>query len=200
MTDPACDTVWLHDRVVKFQAGDRQAADDLLRVVCGRLDRLARKMLRGYPVVRSGADTGDVVQGAAVRLSNALLTVVPASTRDFAGLAALQVRRELIDLARHHCSRGANLRVADPGTADFGTSGRESPADLELWADFHAAVEHLPDDEREVFGLLYYHGHTREQAAELLGVGERTVYRKWAAACGRLSEQLGGRFPRGESS
>jgi RNA polymerase sigma factor (sigma-70 family) len=200
MTDPACDTVWLHDRVGKLQAGDRAAADELLRAVCGRLDRLARKMLRGYPVVRSGADTGDVVQGAAVRLSNALLAVVPASTREFAGLAALQVRRELIDLARHHASRGANRRVADPGTADFGTAGGESPGELELWAAFHAAVDRLPDDEREVFGLLYYHGHTREQAAALLGVAERTVYRKWAAACGRLSEQLGGRFPQGEST
>lgn len=200
MTDPACDTVWLHDRVGKLRAGDRAAADDLMRAVCGRLDRLARKMLRGYPVVRSGADTGDVVQGAAVRLSNALLAVVPTSTREFAGLAALQVRRELIDLARHHASRGANRRVADPGTADFGTAGGESPGELELWSDFHVAVDRLPDDEREVFGLLYYHGHTRKQAAELLGVAERTVYRTWAAACERLSEQLGGRFPQGESS
>lgn len=200
MTDPACDTVWLHDRVGRLQAGDREAADELLRAVCDRLDRLARRMLRGYPLVRSGADTGDVVQGAAVRLSNALMAVVPASTREFAGLAALQVRRELIDLARHHASRGANRRVHDPGTADFGTAGGESPDELELWADFHAAVDRLPDDEREVFGLLYYHGHTRGQAAELLEVAERTVYRKWVAACGRLREQLGGRFPEGEAS
>ena len=170
MTNPACDTAWLHDRVGRFRDGDRQAADDLLRAVGGRLDRLARRMLRNYPVVRSGADTGDVVQGAAVRLARALQAVVPASTREFAGLAALQVRRELIDLARHHASRGAAARVADPATADFGTAGGESPAELELWANFHAAVDHLPDDEREVFALLYYHGQTREQAAELLGV------------------------------
>jgi len=197
MTDPACDTLWLHDRVGRMRAGDRVAADDLLRAVCGRLEQLARRMLRGYPIVRSGADTGDVVQGAAVRLTTALLAVVPASTREFAGLAAVQVRRELIDLARHHASRGANRRVADPITADFGTAGGETAAELEVWANFHAAVDHLPDDEREVFGLLYYHGHTREQAAELLGLGERTVYRRWASACGRLSERLGGRLPEG---
>ena len=64
VTDPACDTGWLHDRVNRLRAGDRAAADDLLRAVGGRLERLARRMLRGYPVVRSGADTGDV-QGEA---------------------------------------------------------------------------------------------------------------------------------------
>jgi len=45
--------------------------------------------------------------------------------------------------------------------------------------------------------LLYYHGHTRPQAAELLGVAERTVYRRWASACARLSDALGGHLPQG---
>ncbi len=197
MTDPACDTGWLHDRVSRLRVGDRAAADDLLRAVGGRFERLARRMLRGYPVVRSGADTGDVTQGAALRLAKALTAVAPASTREFAGLAALQVRRELIDLARHHSSRGGAARVSDPVTADFGTAGGESPAELELWANFHAAVDHLPDDEREVFALLYYHGQTREQAAVFLGVAERTVYRRWASACARLSERLDGQLPQG---
>lgn len=197
MTDPALDTVWLHDRVGRLRAGDRQAADDLLRAVGGRLERLARRMLRNYPVVRSGADTGDVTQGAALRLAKSLTAVAPTSTREFAGLAALQVRRELIDLARHHASRGGTARVPDPVTADFGTAGGESPAELELWANFHAAVDDLPDVEREVFALLYYHGQTREQAAELLDVAERTVYRRWASACARLSERLDGRLPQG---
>jgi len=48
-----------------------------------------------------------------------------------------------------------------------------------------------------VFALLYYHGQTREQAAELLEVAERTVYRRWATACARLSERLGGQLPQG---
>jgi DNA-directed RNA polymerase specialized sigma24 family protein len=103
----------------------------------------------------------------------------------------------LIDLARHHTSRGGAARVFDPVTSDFGTAGGESPAELELWANFHAAVDHLPDDQREVFALLYYHGQTREQAALLLGVAERTVYRRWASACAELSERLGDQLPKG---
>lgn len=194
MTDFAHDTLWLHDRVARFRDGDRAAADDLLRAVAARLDQLAGRMLRNFPGVRTGADTGDVVQGAMLRLTAALRDVDPVSTRAFAGLAALQVRRELLDLARHF-ARGVKARLSDPGTADYGTGGGDSPADLELWARFHAAAGDLPADEREAFGLLYYHGHTRAEAALLLGVSERTVYRWWAAACGRLVERLGGELP-----
>lgn len=195
MTDPAHDTLWLHDRVGRFRDGDRDAADDLLRAAGGRLERLARRMLRDFPGVRAGADTADVVQGALLRLANALRAVRPESPRDFAGLAAVQVRRELLDLARHFAVRGGGRRVQDPDTGDFGTDGGESAGDLELWSRFHAAVDELPADERETFGLLFYRGDTREQAALVLGISERTVYRRWASACLLLSERLGGDLP-----
>jgi RNA polymerase sigma-70 factor (ECF subfamily) len=195
MTDAERNTLWLHDRVGRLQAGDRAAADELLLSVGQRFERLARRLLRDYPGVRNGADTGDVVQGAQLRFLNALRAITPTSTRDFTGLIAVQIRRELIDLARHFASRGAGARVADPGTADFGTAGGESVADLELWARFHTAVDGLPGDEREVFGLLFYHGQTRGQAALVLGVAERTVYRRWASACVLLNDRLDGHLP-----
>lgn len=195
MTNPALDTLWLHDRVARFRDGDRAAIDELLCAISARLERLAHRMLRDFPGVRTGSDTGDVVQGAMLRLMSALENVQPTSTREFAGLAALQVRRELLDLARHFAARGVGSRVADPGTADFGTGGGDVPADLELWARFHAGVEDLPVEEREVFGLIYYHGHTRVQAALLFGVSERTVYRWWASACALLNSRLGGQLP-----
>src|SRR5688572_8731251 len=107
MNAPEQDTLWLHDCVGRLQAGDRAAGEELLRAVSFRLEQHARRMLRGYPKVREGADTGDVVQGALLRLMKALRDVRPASTRDFANLAGLQVRRELLDLARHFAARGA---------------------------------------------------------------------------------------------
>jgi RNA polymerase sigma-70 factor (ECF subfamily) len=152
-------------------------------------------MIRNFPKVRAGADTADVVQGAMIRLTKALGDVRPNSTREFAGLAALQVRRELLDLARHYTTRLIDRQLPDPKTGDFGTGGGDGPAELELWARFHAAADALPAEEREAFGLLFYNGHTRAEAALLLGVSERTVYRWWAMACERLVEQLGGELP-----
>src|SRR5688572_11123324 len=164
MTNPELDTLWLHDRVGRVRAGDRAAADELIRAVAVRLERLARRMLRDFPGVRAAAETGDVLQGALLRLVNALRDLKPESTRDFVNLAALQVRRELLDLARHFGARGHGRHVADPQTGDFGSAAPDSPAELELWSRFHEAVEDLPAEERETVGLLFYHGYTRAQA------------------------------------
>ena len=38
-------------------------------------------------------------------------------------------------------------------------------------------VERLPDDEQEVVNLLFYESLTQEDAARVLGVSLRTVYR-----------------------
>jgi RNA polymerase sigma-70 factor (ECF subfamily) len=62
----------------------------------------------------------------------------------------------------------------------------EDPGDLERWTAFHEAVDGLPEEEREVVGLLFYHGLTKEQAAALLDVSERTVQRRWRAAMTRV--------------
>jgi RNA polymerase sigma-70 factor (ECF subfamily) len=73
----------------------------MLRACWGRLERLAHAMLARFPNVRRWADTGDVLQNALVRLLRSLKEVDVPSTRDFFGLAAEQLRRELLDLARH---------------------------------------------------------------------------------------------------
>ena len=45
-------------------------------------------------------------------------------------------------------------------------------------------------------GLVFYHGWTQKQAAELLGVSERTVARRWLSACMQLERILRGELPR----
>jgi RNA polymerase sigma factor (sigma-70 family) len=192
---PPLDTQRLQDCVGRWQAGDRNAADELLAAAAARLQHLAHRMLRGFPTVRPYAETGDVLQGALLRLLNSLRELRPQSTRDFFNLASVQIRRELLDLARQFGARGGGrlvpLEDGNQGASDPPTS----PADLELWCRFHEAVEGLPVDEREVVELIFYHGHTRAQVAELVGVAERTIYRRWESACANLNERLGGELP-----
>jgi RNA polymerase sigma-70 factor (ECF subfamily) len=102
MAEETYSTMRIQLRLDRLRAGDASARDELLTMACERLRRLARKMLRGYPGVRRWEQTDDVLQNAAVRLCRALEAVHPASVRDFINLAAVQVRRELIDLARHY--------------------------------------------------------------------------------------------------
>jgi RNA polymerase sigma-70 factor (ECF subfamily) len=191
----------------RFRAGDPEAEAALLAGACDRLARLAHKMLRRYPRVRRWEDTADVVQNVVLRLRRALHDVRPADIRDFFRLAALNTRRELLDLVKHYYGpRGAGARhesVAEtssggPGLTRLAADVTGDPARLAAWAEFHRQVEALPDDEREVFDLLWYEGLTQAEAAELLGVTERTVQRRWQAARLALYDALGGELPPGD--
>jgi RNA polymerase sigma-70 factor (ECF subfamily) len=169
--------------------GDAAALDELLRRSAQRLTELARRMLRGFPGVRRWADTDDVLQNALVRLVGSLRDVTPASPREFLGLATLQIRRELIDLARHYygpLGQGANheSRADDsrhPLAAGPADENNE-PSSLAQWREFHEQVGALPPEEREVVSLLYYQDLPQAVAAELLSVSIRTVQRRWHSA------------------
>ncbi|HKI33463.1 MAG TPA: sigma-70 family RNA polymerase sigma factor [Gemmataceae bacterium] len=204
MAETSLHTIQLQDWLRSIRGGNLAARDELVLGICGRMERLARKMLKNFPNVRHEADTGDILNGALMRLMDAIMKMdpVPATTRDFFGLAAEQIRRELLDLARHYSA----LKRRGPGRPLPLVSGKESgdsldlPApseddDLERWAALHEAVAKLPTEEREVMGLTFYHGWTQAQIAELLQVSDRTVRRHYRSAVERLYETLGGDFP-----
>jgi RNA polymerase sigma factor (sigma-70 family) len=192
-------------RLDRLRAGDRSARDELLEIACERLSRLARKMLRGYPGVRRWEQTDDILQNAAMRLCRALEEVQPASVRSFINLAAVAIRRELIDLARHyHGPEGMGLHHISWGGADGSASplgvpdspdNTNEPARLAAWTEFHNHVAGLPDAEREVFDLRLYQGLSQAEAAALLQVTERVVRYRWRSARLKLHAMLGGRLP-----
>jgi RNA polymerase sigma-70 factor (ECF subfamily) len=178
----------------RIRAGEGAAWDELFRHLGGRLEWLARKMLRAFPAVRRWEQTGDVLQNASLRLLRALQEVRPASTQEFFGLAAAQIRRELLDLKRHyygpegmgrhhHTSRGGGGPAAP---AHEPVDAAPDCAELEEWCAFHRQIDGLPAEERQVVDLHFYQGLTKAEVAELLGVDVRTVQRRWNAALDRL--------------
>jgi RNA polymerase sigma factor (sigma-70 family) len=197
-------TVHLQRCLDRLRAGDEAARDDLLGAACARLTRLTRKMLRDDGRLKRWEQTDDVLQNALLRLCRALREETPDSLRAFFRLAALQVRRELIDLARHYSGpQGRAARHASPPPADGDSpaeailpadSGHE-PSRLALWSEFHEQIGALPEDEREVFDLVWYQGLTHAEAAALLGVSVKTVQRRWQAGCLRLHAALHGELP-----
>jgi RNA polymerase sigma-70 factor (ECF subfamily) len=188
-------TASLHDMLRRFQGGDEAALDELMRRTGERLQRLAGKMLRGFATVNAREQANDVLQNALVRLTRALREVRPPSTADFFRLAAEQIRRELLDLARYH-RRRAGVNEPFP-SAPFDPADHHTPeaSDLDSWQALHEAVEGLPDNLREVFTLTFYHGRTQAELAELLGLSDRQVRRLWRDACLRLNEVLDGNLP-----
>ncbi|HND52756.1 MAG TPA: sigma-70 family RNA polymerase sigma factor [Pirellulaceae bacterium] len=181
--------------LARWRNGDQQALNELFTLVDARLQRLARQMLRGYARVERWTEADDILQNASIRLLRALQETAPPSMRDFYALAALQMRRELLDLvrrfhgplglaARHDSRGGENRAPVEPSDASH------EPGLLAQWREFHERIEQLGADEREVVGLLYYQGLTQREAAEVLGVNVRTIQRRWHDALVSLAPLL----------
>jgi RNA polymerase sigma-70 factor (ECF subfamily) len=191
MPEPLGHTLQLVGLLDLMRAGDTTAREKLVEHSCERLRGLARKMLCRYPKVHRWEETDDVFVEAVTRLHRALETVQPESPRHFYNLAATQIRRVLIDLSRRYCGpEGLGSRHdtavrspdddAPPRYEQADVSGE--PSSLAEWTEFHEQVEALPEEEREVFNLVWYEQMTHEQAAEVLGVTARTVRRRWQDA------------------
>ena len=198
MADSEFDSVHLRNLIARLRAGDRSAEDQLVRAILARFQNLARRMLNKFPDLRPLEQTGDVVQESLLRLLQALKVVTPQTTRDFFNLAAEQIRRQLLDLARRHRTKPTvPLRVNEDSSSEGDSPLDKSSAqsDLDRWEQFHAAVEKLPPEQREVIGLTFYHGWKQSQIAELFQVDERTIRRRWQAACLALNKALGGQLP-----
>src|SRR5436190_23131137 len=95
-------TVIIQNWIDRMQAGDETARNELLNCACQRLTELTRKMLKNFPRVKRWEQTDDVFQNAALRLYRTLGEVHPTSAAEFFRLAALNIRRELLDLAKHY--------------------------------------------------------------------------------------------------
>lgn len=194
MSEPPGQTTLTTRLLSQAVAGDPAAVDALLRHNCDRLTALTRRMLGDFQRVRRWAETGDVLQNAMLRLLSALRDVKPATPREFLALATLQIRRELLDLARKYYGpegMGANQDSRAP--ADSRGPGPQEPADLShepsslaQWSELHEHIGALPEEEREVVGLLFYQGMPQAEAAEVLGTSLRTVQRRWHTALCKL--------------
>jgi RNA polymerase sigma-70 factor (ECF subfamily) len=161
-------------------------------------------MKRDFDRVGRWEQTEDVLQNASLRLYEALGQVELTDVRHFYRLAALQIRRELIDLARHYqgpLGMGANHATARAHHPDQSAAAplfdraefSADPQQIQQWGDFHLQVERLPDREREVFELLWYHELPQDEVAELLGLSTRQVKRIWRTAKLKLHDSLADR-------
>jgi RNA polymerase sigma-70 factor (ECF subfamily) len=190
----------------RLRLGDESARGELLNCACDRLRRLTHQMLKNYPRVQRWEQTDDVLQNASLRLYRTLQEVTPATAKDFFRLAALNIRRELLDLAKHYYGpQGQGARHASiAGKPDQGKPApppaepldrTHEPSRVAAWSEFHRQVEALPDEEREVFDLLWYQELSQVEVAELLKVSERTIKRRWQSARLKLHDALGGELP-----
>jgi RNA polymerase sigma-70 factor (ECF subfamily) len=206
VSDTAGPTQQIQSLVDRLNAGDDTARAELIQCACSRLMNLTRTIKQGFDQVNRWEQTDDLFQRSAMRLYQSLAKIQPADARHFFRLAAVQIRRELIDLARHYGGpqgMGANLATQHGGPGGGQNWQPEQAAErtsldpkkLCEWGEFHEQIEKLPNEEREAAELLFYNGLSQEEAAEVMGVSVRTLKRYWRAAKLKLHELFDGRFP-----
>lgn len=186
----------------RLAAGDLAAREKISEICNARLHAMASRLLGDFPRIRRWDTTSDIAQNAAIRLHRALGDIVPSSPRGLMGLMALQIQRELLDLARKYsgpmsfaANHDTNVRLSTGGGTEFlveRAADRETEAiSLDHWERFHGAVDALPDDLREVFRMAWYLGLDQIEVARTLGCSPRTVGRRWLKARERLRHAIG---------
>lgn len=164
--------------IEELRAGRPHNAEPQLRKILARVETLARAMFKRFPRVGRFVDVEDVIQNSLIRLMAAFRETRPTSRRHFYALVNTMIRRELLTLTERY--RGPRDAAAlDDANAP---AVPDHSAELDRLAGFHDAVANLPPEEREVFGLSYYHGWTQTQIGTLFGVSVRTVQRWYESA------------------
>jgi RNA polymerase sigma-70 factor (ECF subfamily) len=166
---------------------------DRLHLLCASmLHRSYPRLTRGPVNLQSEEMLGAVVE----RLIKALRHVRPTTVRQFFALANQHVRWELNDLARRLDERAATCELRDslvpaPTPADPDQTAAPSGAAGPTAQRILAAIEGLPEDEREAFNLVRVQGMTQPEAAAVIGCSAKTVKRRLDRCLVLLAGQLG---------
>jgi RNA polymerase sigma-70 factor (ECF subfamily) len=186
-------------RYLDALAGDpspEPAIRALLDRAVRRLHQLCATLLyRSYPrLTRAPANVqADEMLGAVVeRLLKALRQARPANPRQFFALACQHMRWELNDMARRLDEQPAAVELRDdsvpaPASSDSGLT----PAGRRILA----AIDGLPEGEREAFDLVRIQGMSQSEAAQVLEVSVMTVNRRLNRGLQLLAGMLKDLYP-----
>src|SRR5262245_60082805 len=201
----SCQTLEQPGWIYGFRPEDESASKELCDLDCRRLKQLPGDRLKAPPGAPGAGQMDDAVENAVVHLYRALLDARPAGARALFLFAALNIRQGLADLARVHAeSQGSAANYAtlgkEPTVGDLPPEaldrpGTGAPARPGAWAEFHTQVGRLPEEDRELFDLLWYLELSPAEAASLLNVPAETLRRRWQAARLKLHQTLQGRLP-----
>jgi RNA polymerase sigma-70 factor (ECF subfamily) len=181
-------------RYLDALAGD-QPAEPIVRAL---LDRSVRRLqllctnllyrkYRRLTLPPVNLEPEELLNAVVERLLQAMRSVHPQTVRQFFALVNQHMRWELNDVARRLDEQPTVVEVREDMAPAPASSGSVLTPDGRRMLK---AIDDLPGDEREVFGLLHVQGLTQAEAAEVLGVSVRTVQRRLNRSLLLLAEQL----------
>lgn len=193
-------TVALENFLLQLKHGTnlQSVKDQLVSRAYTRLRFIARKMLSSYDRNDVDEETDGLVSEAYLRMDRSLIDLCPESARQFLALAALQMRRHLLDKLRRIHGRGAQSRPVvvsldnKQHSNDIGLEPIVGSVQSPAWSsiDILEALDALEDRERECLVMQHWYGFTHQEIAELMNVSTKTVQRTCNLAFIKLNEIL----------
>lgn len=155
--------------LVRLAAGDNNAWDELITHAFNRLLARCRSMVykelpKPHPLITANAVLAEVYMRLATAMQND--KVQPTTARAFFGLAARHIRWQILDMVGKPTPQPVDAEFFDALPDGMGVS--TAVEEREKWRLLCAVVDALPDDERDVFDLLWIEGLSQYEAAELL--------------------------------
>src|SRR5262245_13293250 len=181
-------------RYLDALAGD-QPAEPIVRALLDRsvrrLQHLCTNLLyRKYrrltlPPVNVQPD--EILDAVVERLLKAMRSVRPQTVRQFFTLVNQHMRWELNDVARRLDEQPTLLELREDMATVPASSGSVVTPDGRRMLN---AIDNLPEEEREVFGLVHVQGLMTGEAAKVLGVSVRTAQRRLNRSLLLLAKEL----------
>jgi RNA polymerase sigma-70 factor (ECF subfamily) len=155
-------------------------------------------MLYSYDRQRLDEETNGLVAEAYLRLNRSLGDLKPETVRQFFGLAALQMRRHLLDKLRLIHGRGELKRPKvsslTPDSSDgsgfplAAPDGGAAPGWTSI--DVLESLDKLEERQRECLIMQHWYGFTHQEIASLMGVSTKTIQRTSNLAFIQLNDLL----------
>ena len=181
-------------RYLDALAGD-QPAEPIVRALVDRsvrrLHGLCRNLLyrqyRRLTLPPLNLEPDELLSAVVERLLKAMRSQRPPTVRQFFGMVNQHMRWELNDLCRRLDQKPIALPLDEVEVRPPLSSASTLTSNHRRVLD---AIDRLPEDEREVFGLVRVQGLTHAEAAEVTGVSTKTVQRRLNRAMVLLWKEL----------
>lgn len=169
-------------------AGDRGASDRLFEAVYAELRRIARRQ-RAASAPMATLSTTALVHEAYLKLSGEARWSVE-DRRHFFALAARAMRHVLVDHVRRRgrLKRGGGALALDLEAEEVAAPDRGE--ELVALDEALGRLESVEPDLAQLVEWRFFAGLSVEEIAELTGVSDRTVKRRWRSARAFLYQDL----------
>ena len=155
-----------------------------LHVLCASLLHREYRRLTRPPL---NLQPDELLDAVVERLLKAMRSARPQTVRQFFALVNQHVRWELNDLARRLNEQTAAVELQEGMPLAAASSDSVLTPDGRRMLE---AIDNLPEDEREVFGLVRIQELTQVEAAGILGVSVKTVQRRLYRSLQLLAKEL----------